>query len=279
MPPQGEDREAASMEHRINPTQLDRILFEIRKKKHGRINLHDIVQIIQMAALVAGGIWALFEFRTFKSENSRLTLEQQRFAVQQQEIGKEQQKLSLEMAKVSLAYQEKQDALSGLALSKSKQKRREFNSDLTAKPVSPAKNNVFCVDVEFKVTNTSDAEFVVTYSLIEIFIAEPVPMLRTNLDVITIPTPPAITDGVYNPKTAAGLKWKKLAGKAHVYQDGAVHLPPFFSNAYPNPIIGGGGTLSLKAGESTTGSMTLLVKAHPDAWVGAVVKIGFDERH
>jgi hypothetical protein len=279
MPSQVPDRAAVDLQHHINPTQLDQILSEVSRKEQRRFDLHDAAQIVQVAALVAGGIWALFEFRTFKSENSRLTLEQQRFAVQQQEIAREQQKLSIDMATVSLAYQKKQDELSGLALSKSKQTRFEFNSHLTAKPVSQSrKNGVFSVDVEFKVTNTSDTDFVVTASVIEIFIAEPVPMLRSNLDVITISFPPAITDTFYNPKPAAGLEWKKIAGKAHVFQEEPLG-PSLLLGNYPNPIIGGGGTLRLKAGESTTGSMTLLVKANPDAWVGAVVNLGFGDGH
>lgn len=258
----GSRPQARTVTLRVDDAQLSRLLESLKP----RFDLKDLASLIQVLALVVGGAWALYEFLSFRSEQNRLTLDQQRFAVQQQG-------LSARMAELSLSLQKRQDELAGLQVGKAHESRYRLETSARASVVQRGNaSDEYWVQYTFNITNSSDQEFNVTYSVFEVFLGEIAAKFTKDLQIISVNSPP----NLYVAPELGGVHWQRIYGRAHVYDRVPDQDLAFLKSAGYKPIQGGGGTRVLRAGESSKWEQDFLIHAKPDAWIGFVVNWGMD---
>lgn len=249
---------------KFDPQQFAELLRRVEAGKKSIWSPSSLLQLVQVFAILVAGIWVFLEYISFRSENAQLTLKQQA--------------LSLEMARATLALQEKKEALTSIELERTQEARHKAKWSLDIHYIADADDEaLYEVDVNFALTNTSDTEFKVTYSLVEVFLADPASLLTLEKPIVQVAFPPDITDSIYNQQDRSKQIWRRLAGQAHVLQNSGP-IPFILTNAgYTKIIRGGGGTQKLKADETSLVGYAFLLRAKPEAWVGAVVHLGFDD--
>ena len=98
-----EDARIGEQQIKLDAQQFVEVLRAVGADKKSIWSPSSLLQLAQFFAILVAGLWAFFEYKSFRSENEQLTLNQQRFAIEQQAITREQQALSLEMAQATLA--------------------------------------------------------------------------------------------------------------------------------------------------------------------------------
>jgi hypothetical protein len=251
---------------RVDETQLSQLLENLKAPAASKLDLKDLASLIQVLALVVGGAWALYEFLTFRSEQNRLTLDQQRFAVQQQG-------LSTRMAELSLSLQKRQEELAGLQLGKAHESRYRLDTGARALLIQHRKDSdEVWIEYTFKITNISDQEFRVTYSVLEVFRGKLAVRLTNEAPIIPVNPPP----NLYVAPEPGGVRWQRIHGEAHAYDKVPDRALGILKSAGYKPIQGGGGTFVLKAGESSRFQEDFVIRATPDALIGFVINWGMD---
>ncbi len=242
----------------ITDRQLNSLL-KVNSKEERRFSLSKLVDLTQLMSLLVAGLWAYHEWKTFQQKNELLTLQQQ--------------SLSNDVAKTTIKLQQ-------IDLNNRTSARFTVDDSLQVIKVSNIANSndaIYKVWVKFTIKNTSDSPFTVLYNITELFLADPMRSIREGgKNGVYIPYPPSVPDRVYNVDGFASKFWgQSVEAEAFAYQDS--DIDPMITSAGYKPILGGGGTDVLQAGEISSNSPEFLVKAKRDAWLGVAITFGFDD--
>lgn len=199
-----------------------------------------ILKILQSVAILVAAGWTFYLFVRFDENLSRAKVEAEQLRLEEQRIN--------------------------LAVLESKRTAWTQTIEITdmGDPCEPGKR-LYSVSLAHSITNNGQAPMEVTYVVVRVYRARlprlgPEEAIRANAvnEGGALDWAPLLSHGwYYAPKWKENSK-HKFKGEKHLFQKG------------------GGGTGELHAGDSTSGGLTVLVRAGPEDLIGFHAIIGFD---
>jgi hypothetical protein len=241
-----------------------------------------ILKLFQTIAIITVGIWTFYQYQEFSKKNNDLLiqskqyeLQQQKFLIQQQDLQRAQAELTLKLDQERLASEKVSKQLTQNELKKAQEDRitltdLQLSVENDGKPF-PDGSQMYNVELQAEVENSSSQEFEITYSVIEGFIGS-IPRDRfTYPSIARINTPPNIFN--YNPDTF--VSWRKLLSDAFVYSS-TKYQTDWISNMFGTAHRGGGLVADLRERERSSLKYAYLIRAIPNDLVGFVINIGIN---
>jgi len=244
---------------KVDERQFDRIVGALKHPSSDGGRLDNVLKLLRVLAIVGAGLWAVFGYLSYRQDWEELSLQREQLAV--------------ELATLSATNQRGQNALQELTLQKSADSRFRLDASLDVteqrEPVEDVGN--YQADLSFSITSLTDKEFEVSYVVIEYFLGN-VPQARSSERIIPVNLPP----NIYNDPEHGPVRWSKLGDQAY-YLGSSDWLKK--GGSLPQGYEwspSGGGTASLRSGESSSFTYNYLVSARADEWVGFVINLAVD---
>lgn len=219
-------------------------------KLRGKVSLQDILTLCQILVIVVGAGWGLFLFLKFDKSLKISQDIEAKLKAQLDTLDLEKQRLDLTQIKSPLLVFDDKIQVTDLG-------RRGTEG-----------KHLFAVTYTYSVSNNGRSKHEVTYVVLNAFLGE----LRTPAGMAAFPIPGF--------EGSDFLKWNCVCSKGHYYAAKWDTTEKFVSRYSGRKVIyrkGGGGTSELESGQSSNGSIDLVVLARPNDLVGFEATIGIDD--
>jgi hypothetical protein len=253
-----------------------------REKSAASAFVENFQKLVQVAAIVLGGLWALKEFYNFQERTNALTLEQQKLNVdqarlnaQQADIQREQQKLSVESARLAIRHQELSIALSQRQLKISDDSKFEFDITSVIDELRSYDDGtrLYYATVTLTIQNKSDQPLEITACSLATFFGD-LPESEIGLgEAVHTNSPIFGTDA----RPEGRIKWSRLTSTGMYWRDNASNGRSWLTQSSfglrPSQLRSGGCAGRPTAGSAHDYSEAIVFRAKPSNWFGYAVNI------
>lgn len=249
-----------------------------RSEPRQRTSFDSIAKLVQVLAIVAAGVWGLYEYVSFRKEHDQLILAQSRFAVEQQGILKDQQALAVEMAKIQVESERVRRQMAEVELASAKASRLALKNDLDVIFLGGAPDGFgeYRARLRLEVKNISKETLEVTFSVVEYFIGTLSRMEMARPYVVPINLPSA----TFRPEESGVVRWDRVGISTYSVGDSRFsEYREVLSGAGidPNKTSGSGGAVGgLKPDEEAIFTGVYLVRAPRESWLAFSLAVGIN---
>jgi len=223
---------------------------ESEEKLKRRSSLSSVLTFFQILAIVVGAVWALYLFLAFGKNLKKFENLQASLKTQLDTLLIQREKLELTQLKSPLLNLDDEIEITDLG-----------QQGTNAK-------HLFAVRYRYSISNTGRSRHEVTYVILHAFLAE----LRVPAHTLAF--------SILDFEASGCLTWKCVCAKGYYY-DPKWKKERTFDSLYGGTKMvyekGGGGTSELDSGQSSNGSIDLVVLARPNDLVGFETRIGIDD--
>lgn len=232
-------------EHRVRIALDPEVGAILRPPASSRWSVAATLQLLQLAAILIGGGWALYLYVTFQDENNRLALEAARASLRQAQQTLKASDLAI--AKETMDV----DRIAQSPLG---------TTDVVSIQTLPSVPGWYLARYDFSITNNGGGRIDIATAIGDAFVGSATLANADGIVVNDVGDPGAVT-------------WKKVAFEGHasrsafkdgmLVEDGGDRVPA---------VKGGGGTGALNTTETAQSTMTVLVHANPTDFIGFRVR-------
>jgi hypothetical protein len=241
----------------------NKLAAAMRPKGRERLWSVYLLPMLKYGTLILAGVWTVYLYYSSQHERDNLDLQLLKAQTSQIDVQRLIAQLALAQNKIALSK-------SQLDITKQVNGQMEITNDLKIKHFGrDSKTGLerYALDYEYTITNRSDSPREVTCLTFEAFIASLPQIKESNAVVVSDP----LGGGALG-----SLAWRPLDARAYYNGRGAKQVTSFqLPQAVVKPTPGGD-TKPLSSGESTSGSLYLILAGVPDDCVEVIQHIGTD---
>ena len=227
-----------------------------QKISSNTFSIDNMLSISKILALLIAGIWTIYLYFSFEKDRYKLSVALLENQFIQMKIDSIMSQIQLDKNKIDLALKKSERILADQNI---------IINDLGK--IEGSSEHKFLVDYEYSIMNNGDKKLEVTYVVLHAFKASlPTPQLGTAIEINDF-------------KDTKGTKWKPLFAKAFWYGP-KLKKSRTVQSEYLHKEISlhkGGGTSELDKGESSKGSIGVIVRSSKNSLIGFELRIGIND--